>query len=357
MQPTPEEQINFLSNVQRLLAETKITATYKYALLLALAEIAVEYGDDSGTPLAINTALIAEKFIHFYWRQAIPYVPAGQQAAVARVLSQNTGGQASVITQIESARGQGGGSLAGLQHQHEIWNGLVRNVEQVVRIMPLWKLQRIGNQVFDFLYAHNQEGVTDVQLRPGVAFCLRRFHSLINDLVRGAWLRYLRQHNHDLLGTTVDLAEFCFGSDRRCLDKVRPILMDLQADKCFYCRGELRGESAVDHFIPWSKYPSDLGHNYVLVHRSCNAAKADRMAAEEHLAAWASRNERFRTHLATTFDGGKIPHDLQTTVRIAHWAYGNTFDAKGRAWLRGDELIPLSRDWPVVLSRAPLQHP
>jgi hypothetical protein len=162
MQPTPEEQINFLSNVQRLLAETKITATYKYALLLALAEIAVEYGDDSGTPLAINTALIAEKFIHFYWRQAIPYVPAGQQAAVARVLSQNTGGQASVITQIESARGQGGGSLAGLQHQHEIWNGLVRNVEQVVRIMPLWKLQRIGNQVFDFLYAHNQEGVTDV---------------------------------------------------------------------------------------------------------------------------------------------------------------------------------------------------
>lgn len=356
MQPTPEQQIHFLSKIQRLLAETKITATYKYALLLSLVEIAVEYGDDSGTPLVIKSSQIAEKFIHLYWRQAVPYVPAGRQAAVARVLSQNTGGQAAVINSIECARRQAGGSLARLQHQHKVWTGLVRSVEQVVRDMPLWRLQRIGDEVFDFLYSHNK-GARDVELRPGVAFCLRRFHLLISELVRGAWLRYLRQQNHDLLETTVDLAEFCFGIDRCSLEEVRPILLEIQEAKCFYCRTDLKNDSSVDHFIPWSKYPSDLGHNYVLVHRICNSNKADRMAAEEHLVTWAARNERFGAYLATKFDDKKILHDLHATVRIARWAYHSTFAESGLAWLRKDELIPLSPDWQAALSRGSPPQP
>ena len=49
--PTAEEQLKFLTNLQRLLAEGQFVATYKYALLLALADIAVESGDDSGNPL------------------------------------------------------------------------------------------------------------------------------------------------------------------------------------------------------------------------------------------------------------------------------------------------------------------
>jgi hypothetical protein len=47
MPPTPDEQIAFLTKVQRILSEGQFTATYKYALLLALADLAVEVGDDS----------------------------------------------------------------------------------------------------------------------------------------------------------------------------------------------------------------------------------------------------------------------------------------------------------------------
>ena len=37
-------------------------------------------------------------------------------------------------------------------------------------------------------------------------FCLRRFHELISDLVRGAWLRYVRRFNGQVLGAPdVDL--------------------------------------------------------------------------------------------------------------------------------------------------------
>ena len=41
-EPTAEQQLKFLTNLQRLLAEGQFVATYKYALLLALADIAIE---------------------------------------------------------------------------------------------------------------------------------------------------------------------------------------------------------------------------------------------------------------------------------------------------------------------------
>lgn len=51
MPPTAEAQIQFVVNVQRLLDEGLFTASYKFALLLALADLSVEHGDESGAPL------------------------------------------------------------------------------------------------------------------------------------------------------------------------------------------------------------------------------------------------------------------------------------------------------------------
>jgi hypothetical protein len=54
--PTADQQITFLTNVQRILSEGQFTATYKYALLQALADIAVEVGDDSGDVIVVPTS-------------------------------------------------------------------------------------------------------------------------------------------------------------------------------------------------------------------------------------------------------------------------------------------------------------
>ena len=35
------------------------------------------------------------------------------------------------------------------------------------------------------------------------------------------------------------------------------------------------GTAHIDHFIPWPRYPIDLGHNFVLAHAGCSSAKAD----------------------------------------------------------------------------------
>jgi hypothetical protein len=68
MPPTADEQIRFLVNLQRLLVESLFVATYKFALLLSLADLAVEKGDDTGNPLSIATEEVAEKFVRCYWR-------------------------------------------------------------------------------------------------------------------------------------------------------------------------------------------------------------------------------------------------------------------------------------------------
>ena len=59
MKPLPEAQLVFLSKLQRLFAEGDFTATYKFALLVSLADLAVELGDDSGEALELGHRGIA----------------------------------------------------------------------------------------------------------------------------------------------------------------------------------------------------------------------------------------------------------------------------------------------------------
>src|SRR6266550_1428669 len=108
MLPTADDQIRFLAQVQRVLDEGLFVATYKFALLLALGDLSIEKGDDSGAALAVSADAIAERFIRYYWRQAVPY-PA---AADTRILHQNTGRQAAVLNAVRKARGTLGDSLA-----------------------------------------------------------------------------------------------------------------------------------------------------------------------------------------------------------------------------------------------------
>jgi len=93
-----------------------------------------------------------------------------------------------------------------------------------------------------------------IVLRPGVAYGFRKFHPLITDLVRGAWVRYVRQQNLKIVGEITDLNEFLFGSERAALAVVRPVLLELQRGRCFYCNCTLKPATThVDHFVAWGK--------------------------------------------------------------------------------------------------------
>jgi hypothetical protein len=48
--PGDRGQLDFLQHVQRIFDEGEFVATYKFALLIALVELAIERGDDTGAP-------------------------------------------------------------------------------------------------------------------------------------------------------------------------------------------------------------------------------------------------------------------------------------------------------------------
>lgn len=348
--PSAEEQVKFLANVQRLLSETSTNATYKHALLLALADLAVEHGRDRGISPTIEITAIAEKFIAYYWRQVRPF-PNGD--GTARVLKQNSGDQAKVVKLLEPEYARHRGSLASLRRSARAYGALVREVTAVVKQQPLWRLQRVGRrseEVLDFLYP-NTEGGTAINLRLGVGFCLRRFHGLIESAVRASWVRFVRDldDNASLLGATVSLDEFLFGTERGDLSAYPAILAPMQGGRCLYCDRALADQIDVDHFVPWSLYPVDLSHNFVVAHRKCNQAKGDRLAAVDHLRRWVQRNRAHELELAAAFDAASLVHGLTTSETVAAWAYGQAEATDSQVWLRGEELCPLDQAWRTVL--------
>lgn len=129
----------------------------------------------------------------------------------------------------------------------------------------------------------------------------------------------------------------------------RPILLDVQAGRCFYCRGNLQRRMEVDHFVPWSRYATDLGHNFVLSHPACNNAKSDHLAAEEHLAAWIERNSAHQEVIHARLTEAALPNDLSASLRIAEWAYEQTERANGQVWVSRNVFRHLGPEWRRLL--------
>jgi len=126
--------------------------------------------------------------------------------------------------------------------------------------------------------------------------------------------------------------------------------MDVQKRECFYCGSRMGSTAAVDHFIPWSRYQMDLGHNFVLAHASCNGQKSDRLASYRHLEEWCIRNESHHSGLSERFESQGIFHGLAVSNRVALWAYDQSASTGSRVWEQGKgdlvELNPVWRDLP-----------
>jgi 5-methylcytosine-specific restriction endonuclease McrA len=341
--PTPSagEQLQFLFQVQRLLSESVFVTTYKFALLLAIAECAVERADDTTQELVLDTDDLAEKFVALYWKQVLPWVAGG---GLSGRLHQATGRDAAILAAVERAYELAGGSLPTLLGMRQ-WTAVRHDIGRTIALMPLWKLQTIGGVQENFLYS-NTGGGRVIRVRRDAVYCLRQFYPLISDLVQAAWIRFIQRlpRNALLLGQSGELRDFLFGSDRAALARYGRILVDYQDGLCFYCQRPVGTESAIDHFIPWSRYPADLGHNFVLADARCNSNKADRLPAVSHLARWSARNDD--SGLTRRFDEQGVAHDLGATEQIAIWAYGQAERARSHVWVAGrDGLELLDGSW------------
>ena len=334
--PSAEAQLLFLTKIQRLFAEGDFTATYKFALLITLAELAVER---SGTPSQseLTTRDIAVKFIELYWKQSFDYV-AGLPGTRAGVLVQNLGEQAAIVNALRHFRervGPASSTLVAAQ-AHSQFAQLVTEVARTVSAQPLSYLQNFGGSTDPFLYARLPAG--RVRLNPGVAYCLQRFQPLIQQLARTHWIDHVKKNrrNASLVGEASDLEAFLFSTSRATLMQIGRGLRKLDGSACFYCR-EAMTDHAVDHFVPFATYPRDLGHNFVLAHASCNSSKADTLAGKDYLAGWIERIDRQAAQLTEIAAEAGLPHDLEATLAVARWSYRSTMEAGGVAWIRKRE--------------------
>lgn len=327
--PSAEVQLAFLSKIQRLFDEGEFVATYKYALLIAIAEIAVECGSDSGDALHIPIFDIAVKYVELYWRQVQPY--KSNQSLDAEVLIQNKGKQAAIPNQV--ARLQELYPTLAQAKRSRQWHSITKEVAKVIQKMPLWKLQTLRGQKVPFLY--KEELINGgIELFPGAAFCLRQFNGFILGLARSAWVSHVRSNplNRNMVGDSNDLDAFMFSVDRGSIAAVRGLLTDLQKGVCFYCQKKISNVGAIDHFIPWSRYPRDIAQNFVLAHDRCNSDKSDMLASCRHLANWRERNELYKIELVA-FSNSNIISDESTSIGVARWAYGRAHASLSQVWV------------------------
>jgi 5-methylcytosine-specific restriction endonuclease McrA len=220
-----------------------------------------------------------------------------------------------------------------------------------VREMPLWKLQVVAGTPEEFLYRQTDFKDGAITLLPGVASHFRSFHGLVLRLVRGRWLERVRtvKSNLPIIGAEADLEVFLFGTGRKALDGFRDVLREVDGLSCFYCDHRMLGVPEVDHFISWSRYPIDLGHNFVLAHPQCNNGKRDFLADLRHLQRWRDRNRQAGMALVHGFDSVGLHHDLARSFAIARWAYSQGEVTGAHTWVAGDEFLKLDDRWKTVL--------
>ena len=347
--PSAEDQLAFLGKIERLLSEGQFSATYKYALLVALADLAVEHGSDQNDTLDLPVRAIAEKFIELYWRQGAPYGDSVGDGDYA-ILVQNAGRQAAIIGLVDALR-RAHGTLARAMRSRE-WPRAVTETVHLLQTMPLWRLQVLRSETIEFLYEHGPNPGR-IRLKRGVAANLRRFHGMIVRLAQTEWLHFIQAlpANARLLGPTSDLGQFLFGAERGALLKIAEPLANAQAGRCLYCQRAVRaGElDHIDHFVPWSRYPRDLAHNLVLAHAKCNRDKRDLLAAETHLERWMRRNEAHGDAIAEAATRWNFVVDLPAAIGVARWAYAHGESLHARTWLHDDSVEPLTGRWRSLL--------
>ncbi|MFX1676554.1 HNH endonuclease domain-containing protein [Paraburkholderia sp. A2WS-5] len=171
----------------------------------------------------------------------------------------------------------------------------------------------------------------------------RRFYTLVQQLSRTHWIDHIKanRRKHAILGNANDLEDFLFSCSRQSLTIIGTELRKLDGARCFYCRSGIT-DADVDHFVPFSLYPRDQAHNFVLAHPACNRSKSDTLAASPHLERWLERPMTKSDALNEIGVLAGLANDRITANRVAAWAYAAANATGGRAWLSASNYEPVT---------------
>jgi len=356
--------IKFAERILTLLDRGSFVATYKYAVMLGLMDLCLEETSKMGAaPTMVTSRQLTEKVLETYWPHTVPYDCEGSQ----KVLKQNTGAQAKILTDIAKFKERLSIPLCSLwqgrRQAPEEYEQLVWDVEWTLILMPLPRVQVIGRQedrlIYDIAWdlgiERNRRIVTEYQrtgggpfdnrivFKPGVGEYLVALSGLLRPLIHREWVSMVAQINSL---EESRLEKFLFGIDRRQMNRIKPVIVELQNCSCFYCRTEMMRGAEVDHFVPWSRYPDNGIENLVAAHASCNRAKRDFLASAEHVANWSARNTSGSSGagaLASVADAEGWETHPRRTLGIARAVYLR-LPEEAKLWQIRDEFVSADRD-------------
>jgi 5-methylcytosine-specific restriction endonuclease McrA len=330
-----DELSGFAEGLLAVIDEGRRTATYKLAVLLALMDCCAEQATPEGkAPTEIPTRTIARHVARLYWPQLRPF----SSGANAVVLRQITNKSSTILAALADAFN----ALSLVNTWETAEKSLpADHVQQVLDVVeltvaryPLVRLQTIDGVPKPFIYDIDWgEGVTlswlcaaggaRVKLRHGAGDQLIRLAPLVRPLVELHWIRMIA-HLNQLDFVEDDLRRHLFGAERVAFPAtLRGDLTDLQKGQCFYCTKPLASSSAVDHFIPWSRWPNDAVENLVMAHSLCNSHKSNHIPGPVPLERWAVRLSLHNEDLASVAASRGWRSDCPRTLSLARSLYAH----------------------------------
>ncbi len=311
------EPLRVMQDMLQILEEGSFVATYKYAVLLGLIDACVARPGAE----VVTSRQLANHVIALYWPQV--------RVHVGRVLTQNSGRQAKIVQQVHTFAVQNEGVPLVRARTQAQWQGLLDDVEHTLIEMPLPKLQRIRGETVETLFHINWTDTpaptarevrrpdfdNRILLLPGVGDALIQLAPLLRPFIQHQWAQKVAKLN---ALPEAELPEFLFGPTRGDLVPLRDGLADVQGGRCFYCDGRLGKAFEVDHFLPWSRVPSDDLANLVAADRECNNDKRDYLADIEHLVRWRRRQEAALADFADRMQWSFVPQAALLSARALY---------------------------------------
>lgn len=289
---------------ERLLAvidEGRRTATYKLALLLALIECCITSSDEDGkAPTSLTTRQIADRVAALYWPQ-LEQFPATGGAIDLRQVTNKSSAIMQALSALREVSGDAPSWEVAKARCPDDFGPTLDVVELTVARYPLVHLQVINGVDQPFIYELSWDGSVSlrqlrradggvVPLQAGAGDHLVRLAPLVRPLVELHWVRMVASLNK-LTTEEEELRGHLFGTARRSFpSSLREGLPAVQDRPCFYCDERPSAATyAIDHFIPWSRWPNDAIENLLTAHVACNSTKSAHLPGPEPLARWADR--------------------------------------------------------------------
>jgi 5-methylcytosine-specific restriction endonuclease McrA len=293
--------IAFGQRILALLDTGSFTASYKYAVLLAVLDAVLEGTDEHGRPpTMLHGRDIGRRVLELYWPQARPFTDDGplaqsrQRDLVRKIAEFRVAHHVPEHATVERVR---------MQHP-DAFGALEREVVATVVRYPIPLLQKIGaggravERPFIYTYGWrmgvgasvvHSDGFDDrMHLIDDAGEHLAALAGLLRPVIEREWLQFVAARN-DANVEELRLQRFLFGSERIGLVALVEPLHAVQDGRCFYCVGSAGGGWEIDHFLPWARLPDNKLDNLVLAHARCNNDKRAALASLEHLARWTQR--------------------------------------------------------------------